>query len=170
MSFSACLPVIIQSEGGYVVDQGGPTNLGVTQAALSFWLRRPATVADVQALTPETVAPLYQADFYNVACCNLLPAGLDLMVFDEAVNEGPGRAVRHLQEALGVVVDGDFGPETHTAVNDCNVVDTINKLHDTNAAYYESLDAQFPQDEGGWQARNDRTRTAALEMVHSLGG
>jgi lysozyme family protein len=165
VSFQACLPVILASEGGFVIDQGGPTNLGVTQAALSAWLRRPATVDEVRALTPASVAPLYEADYFNAAHANECPAGVDLMVFDEAVNEGVGRAVRHLQAALGLTVDGAYGPATRTAVQGRDPVAVIHALHDTNAAYYQSLDAEYPEDERGWQARNDRTRDLALAMA-----
>src|SRR5260370_944525 len=50
MSFAACIPIILQSEGGYVDnprDPGGPPNLGVTLDTLSGWLERPAAVDGV---------------------------------------------------------------------------------------------------------------------------
>ena len=40
MSFDACLPIILQSEGGFVdnpADPGGATNLGITIGTLSAW-------------------------------------------------------------------------------------------------------------------------------------
>jgi len=165
MSFAACLPIVLASEGGYTLDQGGPTNLGVTIPILSAFLRRPATIADVKALTPASVAPLYQTLFYNAAHCNLCPAGLDLMVFDEAVNQGQGHAIRRLQRALGLPADGDFGPATLAALKACDPVKTIGAIHDDNAAYYRSLDQTDPQDQRGWRARNDRTRDLALAMA-----
>jgi len=171
-NFSNCLAVILESEGAYVVDQGGPTNLGVTQRALSAWYGRAATVAEVQALTASSVAPLYQQDYWVPAQCgNLLP-GVDLMVFDEAVNEGVGRAVRHLQQVIGVAADGVFGPVTVAALATAQAPQgaaqaLIQRLHDENASYYASLAAEFLQDEAGWRARNDRTVAAALKMVQA---
>lgn len=167
-NFPACLAVILQSEGGWVIDQGGPTQFGITELALQAWLHRPVSAVDIRSLTADgpVVGPLYQADYFNAAHCDALPVGLDLMVFDEAVNEGVGRAIRHLQEALGVVVDGAFGPHTALALKGVtDVAAIINRLHDDNAAYYASLDARFPEDEAGWTARNDRTRDLALAMV-----
>jgi lysozyme family protein len=167
MSFAACLPIILQSEGGYVVDQGGPTNFGITIPALQAYLHQPVTAANIQALTADgpIVGPLYQADYYNAAHCNELPDGLDLMVFDEAVNEGVGRAIRHLQEAVGVTADGAFGPATRAAVALMDVSTAIRNIHEDNAEYYASLDSMYPQDEKGWAARNDRTMELALGMV-----
>ena len=108
MTFAACIPIILMSEGGYVNnprDPGGPTNLGITQQTLSGWLGHAASVADVQALTQAQVEPIYQADYYNAAHCQQLAAGIDLMIFDEAVNQGVGRAIRTLQQAAGVTAD-----------------------------------------------------------------
>ena len=45
-----------------------------------------------------------------------LPEGLDLCVFDWAVNSGTGRAAKKLQAMIGTVVDGGIGPNTLRAV------------------------------------------------------
>jgi lysozyme family protein len=166
-NFLACLAVILKSEGGFVVDQGGATNFGITIPALQAFLHRPCDVFDIKALTADgpTVGPLYRADYYNAAHCNELAPGLDLMVFDEAVNEGVGRGIRHLQEVLGVAIDGQFGPGTRAAAATRDPAAAVRAIHDTNAAYYQSLDTKYPRDEDGWQARNDRTRDLALAMV-----
>lgn len=165
MTFAACFPVTRASEGGFVIDQGGPTNFGVTIPMLSAYLRRPATEADIRALTVDTVAPLYLSLFYNAAHCNQCPNGVDLMVFDEAVNEGQGHAIRHLQQALAITVDGAFGPKTLAALQAADPTDLIHAMHDANSAYYDSLASIYPEDEKGWHARNDRTMAAALAMV-----
>jgi lysozyme family protein len=68
---------VIKYEGGYVnhpQDPGGPTNLGITQATLSRWLRRRASVADVKALTREKVKPIYKQNFWDVIKGDDLPA------------------------------------------------------------------------------------------------
>lgn len=168
MSFAACIPVILNSEGGFVIDQGGATQMGVTQAMWAAYKRVPAnslSAADIRALTVADVTPFYDVEFYGPCHCADCPTGLDLMVMDEGVNEGQGRALRHLQGALGVTVDGNFGPASLAALHACDPVSTINAIHDDNAVYYASLEAAYPQDERGWQARNDRTRTIALAMA-----
>ena len=169
MTFAACAPVTLASEGGYVVDDGGPTNHGVTIPMWAAYKRVPPSAisaADIQALTIADVMPFYEVEFYNPAHCPDCPAGLDLMVFDEAVNEGQGHAIRHLQAAVGVAADGLYGPATARAVEGCDPVAAIHAIHDGNAAYYKSLDdAAHHKYEDGWQARNDRTRDIALQMA-----
>src|SRR5436190_782558 len=53
-NFEACIGFTLQFEGGFVNDPddpGGAINLGVTVGTLSEVLGRPATVAEVKALT-----------------------------------------------------------------------------------------------------------------------
>ena len=166
MSFAACIPIILQSEGGYVDnprDPGGPTNLGITINTLSGWLGRPATVADVQALTTQVAGQIYQANYYNPVHGPDLPDGVDLMAFDTAVNSGVSRAIILLQRAVGVADDGHFGPITLAAVQAKDPTDTINAFHAAHEAFYRSLPT-FPVFGKGWLARNDRTRVLALGM------
>jgi len=167
MSFADCLPIILASEGGFVDDPrdpGGATNLGITQNTLSGWLGHPATVADVQALTPADVAPIYQADYWNAVHCGDCPAGVDLMVFDEAVNQGVGRAIRTLQAAVGVTADGAFGPATLAAVQAADPTATVNAIAAARTAFYQSLPT-FPRFGNGWLARVARTQADALQMI-----
>ena len=169
MSFQACLPIILHSEGGFVnnpSDPGGATNLGITIGTLSSWLGRPATVADVQALTPQTVAPIYQANYWNKTSCDSWDAGVDLMVFDEAVNQGPGRAVMTLQTALGVTADGAAGPATIAAAQMEDAAATITKIAAIREAFYRALPT-FGTFGTGWMNRLTRTTALAQRMAQS---
>jgi lysozyme family protein len=99
-SFPRALSHVLAHEGGFVnhpADPGGATNLGVTRAALSAWRGRPAAIADVRALTRAEAAALYRARYWDAIGGDSLPAGLDLAVFDLAVNSGVGRARRMLK-------------------------------------------------------------------------
>jgi lysozyme family protein len=64
---------VIVYEGGYVnhpKDPGGPTNLGITQATLSRYLGRGASISDVRALTKSAVKPIYKRFFWDVLRCD----------------------------------------------------------------------------------------------------
>jgi lysozyme family protein len=96
-NFERCLPIVLRHEGGYVDhprDPGGATNLGVTIGTLSGWLGRPATKAEVRALTVEAVTPIYRKNYWNAVRADAYQHGADLAVFDAAVNSGTGRALR----------------------------------------------------------------------------
>jgi lysozyme family protein len=107
-NFEISLKHVLKHEGGYVDhprDPGGATNLGVTIKTLSRWLKRPASKAEVRALTVEKVMPIYRAWYWDEVRADTLPSGVDVSVFDAAVNSGPARAERWLDEANTVPGD-----------------------------------------------------------------
>lgn len=94
-NFDAALAFTLRYEGGFVNnprDPGGATNLGITQRTLSAWRRRPVSVAEVRALTRDEAAAIYKALYWDHIHGDALPGGVDLMLFDIAVNMGVGRA------------------------------------------------------------------------------
>lgn len=117
---------ILTREGGYVdnaADRGGPTNYGITQATLSAWLGRPATIAEVQALDAATAKAIYTKNYYTGPHLDQLPDLIQPVMLDAAVNSGPGHAVKWLQQVLNdnghgpLTVDGGIGPATIAAAN-----------------------------------------------------
>lgn len=122
--YERCLTVVLGHEGGlsdHARDPGGITNKGVTLPAL-----REAGVDvdkdgdidrdDIKKLTVKDASKVYRPKYWLAAECDQLPAGLDLLIFDTAVNMGPARARRYLQTAAGVDVDGIIGPQTLKAI------------------------------------------------------
>jgi lysozyme family protein len=104
-NFDRALAAVLVHEGGYVdhpKDPGGATNLGVTVGTLSHWLGRPATKGEVKALTKAKVAPIYRANYWDLAGCNNLPPGVDLAIFDLAVNSGVGRARLYVEASKNI--------------------------------------------------------------------
>jgi hypothetical protein len=84
VSFDTALAFVLQRENGYVVDSGGATNLGISQRAYPH--------EDIKGMTQARAAELYRRDYWTPAGCDTLPAPLDLVVFDTAVNMGVARA------------------------------------------------------------------------------
>lgn len=168
-NFNAALQQVLKSEGGYVnhpSDPGGRTNLGVTQKVWEEWVGHPVTEADMRALTPELVAPLYKKMYWDKVKGDDLPSGVDYVVFDIAVNSGTGRAAKMLQQVVGVPADGAIGPKTINAVLTCNVSgeDLVNKLCDKRLAFWQSLPT-FDTFGKGWTNRGTHVREEALKMV-----
>lgn len=164
--FDACLPVILKHEGGYVnhpADPGGATNRGITIGTLSNWLGRPATKQEVRDLTAETAAAIYHARYWLPVRGDALGPGLDLAVFDYAVNSGPQRAVRDLQAVLGVAQDGVIGPVTLAAVSARRRQDIVVELCARRLAFLQSLKMSWPVFGKGWQRRVAAVQAEALK-------
>lgn len=161
---------MLKEEGGYVnhkKDPGGRTNLGVTQRVWEEWVGHPVDEKQMRALQPADVIPLYQRKYWNATRCSDLPSGLDLCVFDTAVNSGPGRAIKLLQGCLGVAVDGAIGNNTLAAIAQFkgdSLKDLINGYCDARQAFLAGLPT-FATFGKGWTARVERLRAEALTLV-----
>ncbi len=171
--FATCLDVVLKLEGGYVddpADPGGATNMGITRATLAAWRGvSPASAlakAEVKALGRAEAAEIYRGQYWNRCRCGDLPAGLDLAVFDFAVNSGPDRAIRALQGAVGVSSDGIIGPITLAAVADRrSVLDKlIATICDGRLSFLQRL-ATYATFGRGWSSRVATIRRAALQMA-----
>ena len=162
-NFDACLQHILQYEGGFVndpQDPGGATNHGVTKKTWEAYVGHSVTVDDIRALTVAQVGPLYRQRYWGILFCDEWPKGVDLIIFDEAVNQGPGRAAKTLQTAAGVPDDGVIGPATKAAVAAHKAADLIDSISQLRAKFYQSL-STFPRFGKGWMNRlHDVTATA----------
>lgn len=134
MSFNRALSFVLEREGGYSNnprDPGGATNLGITHRTLADWRKREPSwslPADVRQLTPYEAGRIYRAGYWDKVQGDLLPEGLDLVVFDAAVNHGPARAARWLQQAVGVTQDGLIGPRTLAAMHSKDKRDVVREF------------------------------------------
>ena len=146
MKFENALEIVLKWEGGYSNhphDPGGATNLGITRRTLAEWLGRPVSEAEVRDLKVSDVEPIYRARYWDACRCDELPAGLDFLVFDCAVNQGAGRAKRLLQKSLGVLEDGILGPVTMRRAQDSPATQIIDEMVARRAVHYASLQSVF---------------------------
>ena len=165
-NWNAALAAVLHHEGGFVHhrdDPGGMTNLGCTKATWEKWCGHPVTEQDMRDLTPEDVSPLYKDKYWDKVKGDELPAGVDYVVFDTAINSGPGRAAKLLQESIGVTPDGAIGPMTLKAVAAMPAADVINKFQDNRLLYLQTLPT-WPTFGRGWARRVEEGRAAALQM------
>lgn len=161
---------VLRHEGGYVnhpKDPGGMTNLGVTKRVWEEWAGHPVDEAAMRALTPAMVEPLYRAKYWNAVRGDELPAGVDLCVFDVAVNSGPGRAARLLQAAVGAAVDGGIGPKTVAAARGASPHAVINSMCDARLEFLRGLPT-WPVFGQGWWARVEGVRKQSLAVADGL--
>ena len=107
MTFEQAVAFVLEQEGGIsdlAGDSGGLTKFGIS--------KRNHPDLDIANLTKEQAIEIYRTDYWRKLCCDQLPNGLDLLVFDAAANEGPTRAAKMLQTILKVTEDGIVGPST----------------------------------------------------------
>ena len=164
-NFQECLDLVLKSEGGWVnnpADPGGETNLGVTKRVWEEYVGH--AVQSLKKLTKDDVAPLYELKYWRPCYCEVLPRGLDFVVFSMGVNAGPGRSVKLLQQSIGCVPDGVIGPRTRELISASNSANLIAKFSEARREYYRSLKT-FPIFGKGWLARVDREEQEALGMT-----
>jgi lysozyme family protein len=166
-NFIDCLARVLASEGGFVhhkLDPGGMTNLGCTKAVWEEFVGHPVSEADMRALTPDMVAPLYKRKYWDKVSGDQLPKGLDYAVFDAAINSGPGRAAKWLQEVVGVPADGAIGPKTLAAVSDFTPRVLVAHYNDKRLQFLESLPT-WPTFGKGWGNRVSHVQSVASMLA-----
>lgn len=166
-NFSKALQAVLLHEGGYVHhprDPGGMTNLGVTKKVWEAWIGKVVGEKEMRALTPATVAPLYKKQYWDAVKGDELPAGLDYLMFDFAVNAGPGRAIRTMQKALGTKPDGVIGPRTIAALKAADPTDLIAKFSMEKELFYKALPT-FATFGKGWLRRVDEAKSHAVTLL-----
>jgi lysozyme family protein len=166
-NFQDALRLVLMSEGGFSnnpKDPGGATNKGVTLATFRAFVKANGTVDDLKAITPAQIETVYRKQYWNAVMGDDLPAGIDYAVFDFAVNSGPSRAARYLQQVVGAEADGHIGGHTLEAVRAMKQVDIINKLCDARLAFLRGLDT-WPTFGGGWTSRVSSVRAQSVVMA-----
>lgn len=170
-NWRASFQQVIESEGGYVNDphdHGGETNLGVTRAAWGEYMGRPIHDGEMRCLTVEAVEPFYKDRYWKVCRCDELPAGVDYLVFDFAVNAGPSRAIKFLQRSVGAVEDGVIGPKTMAAVANADAAKTTALFSQAKEAFYQGIVLREPSQRKfikGWLSRVDTAQSFAKTML-----
>ncbi len=169
--FLRCIPLILAHEGGYVDhprDPGGCTNRGITRATLEGWRRVPTNCAAVRALGEAEARAIYRTHYWNAVRGDDLPAGLDLVLFDAAVNSGRRRSVEWVQMALGVQADGALGPKTLGAIRRVNDLERL--IIGTCSARLDFLESlsTWPVFGKGWGARVTKVRQDAIAMMETV--
>lgn len=171
LNFERALQAILRFEGGYVdhpADPGGATNMGITQGTLAAWRGKRVTKPEVHALSRAEAAMIYRARYWDAVRGDELPSGLDLALFDLAVNSGVARAVRLLQRALHLKQDGRIGKHTLARITAGDTAELIHALCDERRAFLKAL-STFPVFGRGWMARVAAIETLALAMAPAPG-
>lgn len=166
-NFDACLAHSLAHEGGWSdhkADPGGATMKGITLATYRAWKGKSATKQDLRNISDAEVAAIYRAWYWQPMRCDDLPAGLDLVAFDAAINSGPSRSAKWMQSALGVAADGRVGPATVAAANAAVASTAIKAACAKRMTFLKGL-RTWPTFGKGWSRRVNEVEAAALAMT-----
>lgn len=166
-NFDAALKAILHNEGGFVnhpADPGGMTNLGVTKRVWEEWVGHEVDEKTMRNLTPEIVGPMYKVKYWNKIKGDELPTGVDYVVFDAAVNSGPGRAAKWLQACVNVEPDGGIGPKTLAAVNAFDASQLVEDYAKRRLSFLMDL-PHWDTFGKGWSRRVAEVQKTGLDMA-----
>lgn len=167
-NFKRSLQVVLESEGGWSDhprDPGGATMKGVTLETFRFHFGRERTKNELRNITNDQLEYIYKVGYWNMCNCDNLPSGVDLVVFDGAVNSGPGRSARWLQSVVNTFQDGAIGPITLSRVSAQLPDKIIKDYSEVRLAFLKRL-RTWDTFGRGWQARVEKTERIALEYAN----
>ncbi|WJI52580.1 glycoside hydrolase family 108 protein [Mesorhizobium sp. C089B] len=161
------LAKVLAHEGGYSnnkKDPGGPTMKGVTQRVYDAYRKgKGQATRSVKSISTDELNEIYDRQYWDAVKGDLLPDGVDYVLFDGAVNSGPGRSIMFLQQALRPVytgnIDGVMGMGTITALKAINNNDAlIDRICDARMNFLRHL-GTFAVFGKGWSARVKEVRS-----------
>lgn len=169
-NFDHCLDFVFDAEGGFSnnkFDNGGPTNYGITAGELASFRKRHPHLnfpLDVRKLDSGLARTIYHSDYWAPSGGLWATPGLDLVLFNAGVMSGPSRAIKCLQQALNIKVDGIAGPFTQDQVKMGQRRVIALNTNARHLAYMKGLD-DWKHFGHGWTNRNSRVADAASVLA-----
>lgn len=114
-SFEAAFDEVIRHEGDEIVN--GRKRYGVEKSTYANVLGAFEEEVDLARLHINLAQSIHRAVYWDKVKGDLLPAGLDLMLYDAAVCHGPLKSVIWLQSILRDRQDGEISGRTLGGVN-----------------------------------------------------
>lgn len=151
----------VGNEGGYSNDPrdpGGETKWGITAAVA----RANGYAGPMREMPLSVAKAIYKARYWTPIRGDELPPDVADDLFDIAVNHGVDTAIKALQTAVHVTVDGDLGPKTVAAARAANPDKVVMGLIGLRMLRY-ALDRNWLAFGKGW------TRRAAGQLLIQAG-
>ena len=162
---------VMRSEGGFVLtdisgDLGGQTYAGIARKPNPSWVGW--KLIDDGVIPNKTIVMDFYKTIWNTVKGDDLPAGVDYLIYDFAVNAGAGQSAKLLQRAVGVPADGGIGPITLAAVNSKDVKELIDLFTEQKKSFYNLIVQNRPEQVKflkGWMNRVNHSKETASQMV-----
>ena len=104
--------VIHYQDQNVSISDGQPTKFGVSKQVFENFTGSAIDVSRIESMSLDDAARIYKKMSYDKVSVEYLPPGINLMVFDWAVEAGVPVAVKELQVLVGERADGVMGPDT----------------------------------------------------------
>ena len=150
-NFEVCLGQTLIYEGGYsnnAHDPGGATMNGVTQRVYNIYRQfNGREVQSVKLLLPIERDDIYRAGYWDLVQGDQLPSGVDMALFDYAVNSGASRPNR-----------------VYRSIQPCEPVQAIRKICASRLAFMQAL-STWQYFGAGWGRRVGAVELFALRLA-----
>lgn len=168
-NFEACDRKRIKYEGGFSRDQHDPGNWTGGKVGVGRLLGTKYGIAantypnvDIPNLTQAEAAKIFRRDYWDKVAGDLQPVGVDLCVYDTAVNSGVGRAIQFQRAILGG--SGGYPSLARAAAIEGSYRDQVRKLCAARMAFLRRL-STFGRYGKGWTSRVADVEATATKMV-----
>lgn len=158
-TFEVAFNRLIGHEGGYSDHRNDPGNWTSGKVGVGTLKGTKYGIAantypnlDIKNLTIEQAKAIYKKDWWDKLGADQLHPAIVYQLWDFAVNAGKSRAIKELQQAVGVADDGIIGAKTVAAVNALELNDVLLMLACERLKFYTSLPT-FDKFGKGWVNR-----------------
>lgn len=163
--FNKVFDHLLQLEGGYVddpLDKGQATRWGVT---LNTWINNGYDKNGDNKIDKEDVKLITKEDAYKIAKKLYWDAvkgdkinnqSIAEFIFDWGYNSGTKTAIKKVQQALNISVDGVIGIKTLAVINQANQEVLFNKLVESRHQFIQNIIKNNPSQakfRRGWENR-----------------
>ena len=127
---------------------------------------------DIRNLSTQQAHDIYLPEFWEKVGCHEMSPRLAFVVFDAAINNGPARAIRWLQQTVGATQDGQWGPNTRAATERATARDetrVIVEVHSHRLRFMSEL-STWNHNRGGWSRRLVKVPFEAAAYWPARGG
>jgi lysozyme family protein len=137
-NFDIAIGPVLANEGGYVSnpnDPGGETKYGIS--------KRQYPDLDIKNLSLDQAKEIYRRNYWQFDSIQNQTIANKLL--DMCVNMGVGSAIRLVQTAVQVAVDGRYGPQTEAAINNASADKILQALRFQSVIRYLDLIDKNPK-------------------------
>lgn len=163
---------VLDNEGGFTIDDGGPTMWGITKpdiAAFKHVSVSSISTEEVRDLSVAEATEIYRQLYWNkLSLDNILDQGKATAIFDIGVNRGISIGAKYAQKSATLcgstlVEDGVIGFKSIAGINVVDHSCFIKHIESLLWASYQAIVAHNPAKYGiylkGWEGRAKRLLT-----------